>query len=173
MRPIASRAWRIAASPSRAGTVPPRIEPLRTVPQRYLVGRLKGAVVDFLADGTGRETDQLDDPVAGPVRERVAAAVRDGVLLHPQDEIGRRGPGVRPIVQEPAERMIGGAILAAVVAALIQVQGKRAEHLAADPHASVDGHTAQRDFRRDGDVRRGRRANIEQRREGVARLALK
>jgi hypothetical protein len=52
--------------------VPPRIDALRAVAKRDLAARLKRAIVDFLDHGTGREADQLDDLVAGSVRERVA-----------------------------------------------------------------------------------------------------
>ena len=123
---VASPARPLLRERGNMENVPPRVDALRAVPQRHPVARLKSAIVDLLADGTGREADQLDDLVAGSVRQRIAAAVRDGVLLKSHDEIGRAGPGVRPVVKQAVKGVIGRAVLAAVIAALVQVQGKRA-----------------------------------------------
>ncbi|MEJ0097864.1 MAG: hypothetical protein WDM84_07975 [Bauldia sp.] len=92
--------------------------------------------------------------------------MRDRVLFELLDELGGAGPGVRPIVQQLVERMIDGPRLLTGGRFLVEVQRQRAQRLAAHPHAGDNRDAAQRYFRRDRDIRRGRLADAEQRREG-------
>jgi hypothetical protein len=147
--------------------IAPLIGALGAVRECYVINGFERREVVTHGHRGRREADQFDDLGADAVRQREGAVVmQHGILFHLHDELARAGPGIRPIVQQAIERMIGRALLR--LAALEKVQRQTTEHFAPDAYRGRGGRAAQRQFGRHGDVRRRRQPDADQRLIGRA-----
>lgn len=80
----------------------------------------------------------FDDLLPAAIGERVPASVGDRVLLELHHELGCARPGVRPTVNEAIERMIGRALLAAILTAFVEHARQGTKRLASNLDTGKD-----------------------------------